>query len=352
VNAMIYFTKQRNSYVQFGALVTLAILSGCLGGQGSTDGGSAADPNYQDGVFVAGDDTTGSMTLELETNTLSVGGTTGFFVRVVNSNSEPVPHMNVACDSEVGIAILEPQVGYELTNANGVMSGSIGCENAGSFQLVCRLTVGANRRKFASVRCTGSIPAGFQGFPGAAGGGLGGGAQTADDGDVSIVQAGFDDTNTVAAAVLAPASSIDINQIADCDPSTTAFNPEPFYDTYAVLRVQNTLPEQVSFESLQYTVSNVDGQGTDFTSKALGVTQNTGSSLASANGGVARIVVPIFKAYNGGKWVGDPQGVGLQITNQSLQTVRFTLRGQTSSGQGIELKARATASFGFFDRCR
>ncbi len=351
MNTMRTSIRRQQSFVQVGALIALAVFAGCLGGQGSTDGGSGADPGYQDGVFVAGDDTTGSMSLELDTNSIAVGDTANFHVTVVNSSGAPVPHMNVACDSEVGIAILEPQVGYELTNANGVMSGSIGCENAGSFQLVCRLTVGANRRKFASVRCTGSVPAGFQGFPGAAGGGLGGGAQTADDGDVSIIQAGFDDTNTLAITNLVPAASIDINQIADCDPGTTALDPEPFYDTYAVLRVENNLPEQVAFETLQYTVSNVDGQGTDFTSKTLGVTQETGSSLATAGGGTARILVPIFKAYNGGKWVGDPQDLGIQITNQSLQTVRFTLRGQTSSGKSVELTARATASFGFFDRC-
>jgi hypothetical protein len=261
-----------------------------------------------------------------------------------------VSNISVACDSEKGVAILDPQRGYALTDSNGVMSGMIGCEAPGSFQFLCRLAVGANRRKFVSVNCTGDVPSGFQGFPGAAGGGLGGGSQTNDDGDVRITTASFIDDGSASSGSPAAGASIDISQRADCDGDSTTVDFEPFFDTYARLTVENNLPEQVRFESLQYSVSDVDGQGTEFTSKRLGLTQEADSTLADS-GASTTIIMPIFKAYNGGKFVGDPLGTGVQITNRALTTVSFTLIGKTASGESVSVKARATASFGDFNRC-
>lgn len=335
--------------LQMGTLLGVSVLLGCMGGQGSTDGGSAAQPNGREDQFVAGEDTTGSMKLILSQESLGVGDTASFTVHVQNASGAPVSNIHVACDSESGIAIVEPQRGYEMTSSAGVMSGVVGCERPGSFQMVCRLSVGANRRKFASVTCTGNIPAGFQGFPGAAGGGLGGGVQNNDDGDVRIVEAGFsesgfDGNNS------STSSSIDIVQTTDCDNDPSTVDIEPFYDTYVTLKVENNLAEQVRFQYLQYSINNVDGQGTEFTSKRLGLTREVDSS-AGGSGGTASITIPIFKAYGGAKFVGDPLGVGLQITNRALLTVSFSLVGETSSGDPIEVTARATASFGNFNRC-
>ncbi len=331
-------------------LGSIAALWGCLGGQGSTDGGSGADNNSRGSVFVADETTTGGIEVEVEEASIAVGDTSGFFVRVQNARQEGVSNINVACDSESGVAIIEPQTGYELTNASGVMSGVIGCERPGSFQLVCRLSVGANRRKFVSVRCTGDIPSGFQGFPGAGGGGLGGGAQTNDDGDVRIVSAGFVDDGDALSADVATSESIDISQDADCDNTASTSDPEPFFDTYVKLKVENNLAERVRFRYLQYSVSNVDGSGAEFTSKRLGITQEIDSSLADG-GSSTTIFVPVFKAYNGGKFVGDPTGVGIQITSTSFQTVSFSLVGETASGDPVEVTAQSTASFGTFNRC-
>lgn len=160
------------------ALFLAGACAGCMGGQGSTDGGSGDDHGMSDDTFVSDDDTTGTIRVGVEDSTMEVGNTSTFTVRVANAQQQPVANINVACDSEEGVAILEPQRGFELTNSDGVMSGVIGCAAPGSFQLVCRLAVGANRRAFVSVRCTGDVPSGFGGFPGAAGGGLGGGSQT------------------------------------------------------------------------------------------------------------------------------------------------------------------------------
>jgi hypothetical protein len=95
----------------------------------------------------------------------------------------------------------------------------------------------------------------------------------------------------------------------------------------------------------------VDGNGGTFTSKSLGLTQESDSTLASADGGVSKIFVPIFKAYSSAKYVGDPLGTGIRISNRSLQTVNITLKGTTASGEDVSITGRSTASFGDFSRC-
>jgi hypothetical protein len=202
-----------SSFIRVGASVILA-LSGCLGGQGSTDGGSGADGNFRDDVFVSDEMTTGGMSIEIENASIPVGDTSSFFVSVKNARQQPVSNINVVCDSEQGLAIIEPSSGYELTNSEGVLSGVIGCAAPGSLQLVCRLSVGANRRQFASVRCTGDVPSGFQGFPGAGGGGLGGGVQTNDDGDARINSADFPEQDDLSSSATEN-GSIDIVQSSD-----------------------------------------------------------------------------------------------------------------------------------------
>ncbi|MFO0416769.1 MAG: hypothetical protein ACK5Y6_05720 [Pseudomonadota bacterium] len=332
-----------------GGFCALSALAGCMGGQGSTDGGSGADGGFRDDVFVSDETTVGGMSLVLASSSLGIGDTASFSTFVTNADGSGVPQMNVACDSEDGVAIIEPQRGFELTDSSGVMTGQIGCEKPGSFQLVCRLTTGASRRKFATVNCTGEIPSGFQGFPGAAGGGLGGGTQTNDDGDVRIISAFFEDDGNFDSSS-GSGASVDISGISDCDLSTPKIEVEPFYDTYVVLGVKNNLSEQVRFTSFRYSVSDVDGRGTEFTSKSLGLTQESESTLA-ADGGSSNIIMPIFKAYNGAKYAGDPMGSGIRISNRSLQTVTFELTGETASGESVSISARATASFGDFDRC-
>jgi hypothetical protein len=317
-----------------------------MGGQGSTDGGDGGRGAYDDDTFVADESNTGTVSLDLTSSSLEVGNTSSFTFRAVNTRQQGVAGINVVCDSEDGVAILEPQKGYAPTDSSGSMSGMIGCEAPGSFQFMCRLALGANRRSAVSVRCTGDVPSGFQGFPGAAGGGLGGGSQTNDDGDVRIITATFSDTGTSTDTT----SSIDISAITDCDGQITSIDPEPFYDTYVRLTVKNNRAEQVRFEYIQYSVTDVDGRGTEFTSKKLGLTEEADSTIAES-GKTATISSPIFKAYQGGKYVGDPMGTGIRITNRALLTVTFALVGKTASGETVAISAKATGSFGDFNRC-
>ena len=228
-----------------------------LGCQGNTDGGSAASPNYSDDVFTGDGSSTGSIRVQLNESQVEVGHTSGFKVYVTDSKGEPVPNVRVVCDTEQGVALVEPTSGYELTNSEGVMSGKIGCAAPGSFQMVCRLSIGANRRQFVSVACTGDVPAGFPGFPGAGGGGLGGGSQIGDSGEVRITNAGFDDDGTFDNTSVPSDASVDITQGADCDGVITTNDPEPFYDTYAVLQVENNLEERVTLLYLECSVTGI-----------------------------------------------------------------------------------------------
>lgn len=341
------------------ALCVAAILV-FVGCQGNTDGGSAASPDFRDDVFVGDESSTGSIRVVLNDSQIQVGDTTGFKVYVADAKGEPLPFVRVVCDSEQGIALIEPTTGYELTNGEGVMSGRIGCAAPGSFQMVCRLSIGANRRQFVSVACTGDIPSGFAGFPGSGGGGLGGGTQTGDNGEIRITNAGFDDDGTFDNTSVPSDASVDITQTADCDAVATTNDIEPFYDTYTVLQVENNLEERVTLLYVECSVTGVDGTSNTADCGTIGLTRSSDVVL-EANSDSKILQVPVFKAYNGGKWVGSPtNGTGTQITKAGLYTVSFKLYYQKASDEGEDLgegdnlpyiSASATAAMGNYNRC-
>ena len=331
-----------------------------IGCQGNTDGGSAANPDFRDDVFVGDESSTGSIRVELTDSEVAVGSSAGFKVYVADAQGQPVPFVRVVCDTEQGVALIEPTSGYELTNGDGVMSGRIGCAAPGSFQMVCRLGIGANRRQFVSVGCSGDIPAGFAGFPGAGGGGLGGGTQTGDNGEIRITNAGFEDDGSFDNTSVPSDASIDITQTADCDGVATTSDVEPFYDTYAVLQIENNLAERVTLLYLECSVTGVDGTSNTADCGTIGLTRSSDVVL-EANSDSTVIQVPAFKAYNGGKYVGNPTtGTGTRITAAGLYTVSFKLYYQKASGEGQDLgegdelpyiSASATAAMGNYNRC-
>ena len=340
------------------ALIGVGLLSftGC---QGSTDGGTAANPNYNSGVFTGDASSTGTIRVVLNESHIPVGEKSGFRVFVADGRGQPVPDVRVVCDSEQGVALIEPTSGYELTNGEGVMSGVVGCAAPGSYQMVCRLSIGSNRRQFVSVGCTGDVPAGFSGFPGAGGGGLGGGTQTGNNGDVRITNAGFEDGGAFSATTVPSDASIDVTQSVDCDGDATTSDLEPFYDTYAVLEVENNFEERVSLLYLECEVTGVDGSSNTADCGTIGLTRS--SNVVQGSGDTTVIQVPVFKAYNGGKFVGSPTaGTGTRITAAGLYTVSFKLYYQKASDEGTSLgngeslpymMASATAAFSNYNRC-
>lgn len=336
-----------HSFLTSASLATAALLVGC---NGDTDGGRASGSGFRDDVFVSDDTTTGSITLQVEDPELQVGETSGFLVFVKNADGQPVSGTNVVCDSEEGVAIIEPTQGNEITDDIGAISGRIGCERPGSFQLACRLSTGANKRDLFGVKCRGEVPADFQGFPGAAGGGLGGGVAVTNDGQVRItaisVQEDTLSTDTDFDA------SIDVVQ-QTCESGSTV-EPEPFFDTYAAIKIENNLREKVKLSYVEYSVPNANRRGQTFNSQRLGVTSFASSTL-DANGDIQTIVLPVFKAFGGSKYFGNAPGSGesgLEIAgNLGLKTITFTVVGQTSSGKSVSISGDVTVSFSNFDNC-
>jgi len=334
--------------------LTLGIAFGIaslLGCGGDTDGGKAGDSGFQDNVFVSTSDTTGTIELVVNEDDMPVGETSGFHVYVKNADGRPVKAINVACDSEEGVAILEPTQGNELTDETGQMSGRIGCERRGSLQLVCRLTTGGNKRDFHTIKCRGDVPEGFQGFPGAAGGGIGGGVAIDNDGQVRITAIGLQDEGS--STTIDTSAAVDVVQgLCGTPPSTD--DPEPFFDTYAAIKVENNLRERFRFSYLTYSVANANRRGQTFQSQRYGLTGLSSSTL-DANGDAQTIVVPVFKAFGGGKYFGNSPSSGesgLEISPLlGLRTVTFTLVGQTSTGQTVSVSGDFTGSFSNFDQC-
>lgn len=158
------------------AIVTMALFS-CTG---DTDGGSAGDAALVSNPFVDNGGAGAKIELEIEStdNQVGVGEEVPFRVRVTDPQGAPLQFVRIFCDTELGVAITEPArngVAVETTSARGYMSGSIGGVTPGSYIMECRAQAGFNLVDRVSVRVTGQVLAGFQGFPGAAGGNLGGG---------------------------------------------------------------------------------------------------------------------------------------------------------------------------------
>lgn len=134
-----------------GISVLLALgMIGC--DQGPTSGG---DDRFEGTQFVAGDETTGRIVVDVDDPELRVGRTSHFTVAVYDSKGRPVPNISVTCAPSVSgaITVVEPSTGTDITNARGVMSGMLQCSTAGSFQFGCRLASGADRRQFVGIKC-------------------------------------------------------------------------------------------------------------------------------------------------------------------------------------------------------
>ena len=170
----------RSTNILSGMQKTGRLLAGCLliatavvSCSGDTDGGPVADESWLGTSFVGSDGSTGTIALEVLDTELNVGEMTGFRVYVLDSAGRPVPEIRIFCDTEEGLALIEPTTGSELTDSNGQMSGRVGCEAVGSLQLGCRLPIGANWRDFETIRCGGTVGT-TSDFGESSGGGLGG----------------------------------------------------------------------------------------------------------------------------------------------------------------------------------
>ncbi len=349
------------------ALGTIGLVLACC--TGSTDGGEA---DFSGGQFVGSDANTGSMALNVLDADMSVADTSGFGVSVRDTQGRPVSGMKVSCDSEAGVAILEPASGSETTSSSGDISGVIGCAAPGSYQLACRLSVGSNKRKLVDVKCRGPIPTGFTGFPGAGGGGLGGGSDTSDSGGVGgtdtdgirITNAYFDDAGTGGSSSSSNFSidtkqRVCTTQTGDAGAGTPTPTPvitlEPFFDTVLNVRVVNNTNQAVKFNQMNYTVDSTEYGPVSFIGEATAV---------EGGGGEGELRMLAFQAVTGSQNTTNIPfddtsllekrfvGAGSNVTvGTGFKSVRITLTGTNDSGDTVNISASVTLNFAPFNRC-
>lgn len=295
-------------------------------------------------IFVSDDDTAGSLSMSVNNSSIAIANTSSFSVSLRDVNGSPVPNVRISCDTEAGLALIEPSTGIFLTDSFGSSSGVVGCEASGSFQLACRGPIGFGRRIFTTVKCSGVAPVGFTGFDGAGGGGLGGGA--ADDGsdsgsafDVRLTSLQFFDDGGANAT-----TSIDVLQgVCGTAPDLTA---EPFFDTTAQFTIENNSTEIVRFTSYRYTVFNFDLNGNRHTSPVINF---IGETSAIAGGGATATFTALFADADSGakNFFGRTSPIG----QQGFLNIEFTLLGETSAGEAISVNARTALSFDNFNGC-
>lgn len=339
------------TYLATSLLLAAPIL--VIGCSGKTDGGSAGTQDFNGSQFVASDDQTGSISVEVKQDLMQVSETSGFSVFVRDSAGAPVENIPISCDSEEGVAILEPTTGRESTDSGGHISGVLGCEAPGSYLFGCRLPLGANKRKFVTIRCSGPVPAGFAGFPGSSGGSLGGG--TPNNGNGGPGGTGTDGLSVSTVELLtisssdAGSTSLDIfaGWCGQDDPATAVDErtPEPFSDDLIRFTVTNNSNQIVRLSSYTYSVDNVSGNGGQFNSGSIAIDEDSAGISANGTGTFTALFVD---AFGGGKRF---KGASSNIAFTGFRNVTFRITGQNDLGESVEMTVRKAISFDNFDNC-
>ncbi len=339
-------TQLRNSLILAMACLTAGYV-GCGstgGGQGKNDAGLGTHP-VSDGGFGA------KLTISLAdgTNEIETGGTKDFFVIATDPNGLPLAERRVFCESEKGLAIVEPSSGgvaFEHTNADGKMSGVLGGASPGSYLLECRLEEGFNLIARKHFKITGDVPPGFNGFLGAAGGNLGGGVivpnPNAQVGDVEVTSIGF---NVLGEAAEINPGLIDLGQDTDCsnDGSTTTDDIEPYGFDQVILHLKNPLSEAVTIDEVQITINNASDPET-----TLGVTTVVPALTTDQEVAVA---FSDFPNSNSTKYLAGLPGVAANQFIAGTYNVTFDISGETASGEDINTSVSTAVTFAQIDRC-
>jgi hypothetical protein len=317
--------------------VLLGLLSAC-GGTGDTDGGQGVTNDASIGTqFVSDGGSGGTLRIEAPA-TLATGEREEFRVIATDPTGAPLSFIRIFCESELGIAILEPSSGglaFESTGAAGVMSGVLGGLTAGSYLLECRGPQGFNLLARTSILITGDVPEGFDGFPGAAGGNLGGGL---------LVEPPFEDSVSAQITFTIPSGDtrngpIDITFNPDCNGDGTADDPEAYIFNNYNVAVVNGRDDRLFVESIVFTVD--DGQGVTSSTQLGGLVINPNSSS---------VIVGSFTEFVFGTAIKTYAGTTLAVI-PGTYNVTFTIRGTTGSGESFSLRQNASVTFASVNNC-
>ena len=326
--------KILGSILTTAAIVSLVSCSGS--GTGNDDAGKGS--KYVDNGG------SGS-TIKLEVpSTVNVADRAGFFVRLRDPKGLALSGVRIYCDTERGLAILEPAaagVAYETTDSSGNISGAIGGLANGSFIMECRAPQGYNLVARETVKVQGPVPLGFIGFPGAAGGGLGGGVVVVppDGTGARITLVGF---TTVLSS---PNITYDIDNPfeTDCNGDGTSDDPESFGpDRYSVTIANST--------STPILVGRVTINVRDTAGNLLAtIVDNINNEIAP---GAASTATGLFTDSTGGL-----TGFAFNVPNVSLSplngsyTAEFVVDAENLEGQEFSLEATTSFRIYGIDGC-
>lgn len=325
--------------------VSIVLMIVALVSCGGTSGG---DESFDGQAFVA-DESVGSIFFSTLPSEIQVSRTAGFAVGVKNGSGQVVPSITISCDTEQGLALIEPTSGREITDENGSISGVLGCSRPGSFQVGCRLPVGANKRVFERVICRGEIPDTFTGFPGAGGGGLGGGVLVSDDGGpggTSLEGFGIE-TTVVSDGETEGTFSVDTNQVNTCGDDGT--DTEPFGDASIAFGFLNETNSTVSCGSYTITVAGVGTFGPIAIGGAI-------AGGFAPNGGVATVSVPLAIAQGDGTktWAGSSTTISSSTGFKNV-TFSFACNKDTGDaadeGEDVTVTKAVGVTFANINRC-
>lgn len=321
----MFVSKFCRAILQVSILVGFASVAmfGCS--QGDTDGGSGVDTAENTfPQFVSDGGAGGSITISAPA-TIPTGSTTGFSVTALDSNGGPLAFIRIFCESELGIAILEPSSGgvaFESTGADGFMSGVLGGLTPGSFLLECRAPEGFNLVTRITIVVVGDVPGDFEGFPGAAGGNLGGGAlQDLTDDDIFITTVTFTD-----------AGGETTTGPIDTEFQCTA---EAVRTTVAVA-VSNESGQEFIATRVQFFID--DGAGSRTSSQAQSVRIGDGET-----GTVTGFLTDLGSVLN-------YAGTSFPVIN-GIYNVNVVISGESGQGAPVTVEGAVTVAFGFVNNC-
>ncbi len=318
-----------------GTCLTTLIFVGC-GGNGNTDGGQGANDAGIGEQFVS--DGGAGATLRIDVlGSLVTTGTVDFIVTLLDPTGAPIPFIRIFCESEAGIAILEPSrngVAFESTAANGIMSGVLGGVTPGSYLLECRAEEGFNLIDRESIVITGDVPPGFDGFPGAAGGNLGGQLiiDRPEEDELGISAINFLDgpENTLI---------LDSRQNGDCDNDPTTDDPEPFFFKNFTVTIANPFAEEaISVGTIRVSVREQGGATVTLPAQSFGIDIPVGGSST-----IQGLFIDEFGSQYSGSGVAPTEG-----THTATFTVTVT---GVESGERFTLTDSQTFTYEDVNNC-
>jgi len=140
--------------------VILGSLSACIllvftGCGGDKTGGGELD--FSEAHFVATEDSTGSLSLSVNSQTIltgiDIGDGSRYLATLGDASGGPVATARVRCTGEAGLTT-DLEGGAAITDSYGSVSGTVYCLAPGSYQFWCQ-HLGTTRRVVTSIKCVG-----------------------------------------------------------------------------------------------------------------------------------------------------------------------------------------------------